>query len=236
MSTYVLVHGAWHGAWCWYEVVPRLERAGHEVYAPDLPAHGGDPTPATVVTFEDYVDYIGSLVEERTESIVLVGHSMGGAVVTQVAEQYPEHIEKSVYLTGFLLPDGTAPIDIVRTDEGSQISPAIETDGNGCRTIRDAAVKRVLYHDCDAADVWLCRSLLRPEPPSSLTTPVETTPERFGSVPRVFVECRDDRALSPDAQAELRRELPCETVFSLDAGHAPFFAAPDALAECLLSV
>jgi len=236
VSTCVLVHGAWHGAWCWYKLAPRLERAGHAVCAPDLPAHGRDPTPATAVTFEDYVDRIESVVEERNEPVALVGHSMGGAVVTQVAERYPERIETLVYLTGFLLPDGIAPIDIVRTDEGSQLSPAIETHRNGCRTIRDGAVERVLYHDCDAADVWLCQSLLRPEPPSSLTTPVETTSERFGSVPRVFVECRDDRAFSPAAQAELRKELPCETVFSLNAGHAPFFATPDALAECLVSV
>lgn len=80
MSTFVLVHGSWHAAWCWYKIVPRLERAGHRAIAIDLPGHGLDQTPLTDVTMDSYVDAIGGAVDEAGEPVVLVAHSRGGIV------------------------------------------------------------------------------------------------------------------------------------------------------------
>jgi len=78
MSTFVLIHGGCHGAWCWYKVVPALEKQGHTVIAPDLPSHGRDKTPVSAVTLQAYVDAVCSLIDVRREPVVLVGHSMGG--------------------------------------------------------------------------------------------------------------------------------------------------------------
>ena len=75
MSTFVLVHGAWHGAWCWEKVVPLLEGAGHEVVTLDLPGHGEDGTPALEVTMESYTDRVVGALDARSEPVVLVGHS-----------------------------------------------------------------------------------------------------------------------------------------------------------------
>ena len=96
MSTYVFVHGAWHGAWCWSKVVALLEGAGHKAIALDLPGHGRDDTPIAQVTFEAYCNKVREIVEAQPELVILVCHSMGGRVVTQVAERRPDKIKRAV--------------------------------------------------------------------------------------------------------------------------------------------
>ena len=92
MSTYVLVHGSWHAAWCWYKIVPRLEQAGHRAIAIDLPGHGRDGTPVGDVTMQHYVDAIGSAIDAAGEPVILVAHSRGGIAVTQAAEAHAERV------------------------------------------------------------------------------------------------------------------------------------------------
>ena len=95
MATYVLVHGAWHGAWCWFKVIPLLEKRGHKVVALDLPSHGRDKTPTSSVTLQSYADRVCQTLDECSEPVVLVGHSMGGVVITQAAEQRPKKSRSS---------------------------------------------------------------------------------------------------------------------------------------------
>lgn len=107
MSTYVLVHGAWHGQWCWDKVAPLLRQAGHKVVAFDLPAHGQeDKTPLSEVTFDLYVQRTCEVLAAQAEPVILVGHSSGGAVISGIAERSPMKIEKLVYLTAYLIRDG----------------------------------------------------------------------------------------------------------------------------------
>jgi alpha-beta hydrolase superfamily lysophospholipase len=84
MSSFVFVHGAWHGAWCWSKVVSLLEGTGHRAIALDLPGHGRDDTPITQVTFEAYCNKLREILEAQTEPVILVGHSMGGRVITRL--------------------------------------------------------------------------------------------------------------------------------------------------------
>ena len=104
MSHFVLVHGAWHGAWCWEQVVPRLGARGHSARAIDLPGHGQDPKPPGAVSFDDYMSRMGDVIEAAPEPPILVGHSLGGAVITGAADRWPERIGALVYLCA-MLPD-----------------------------------------------------------------------------------------------------------------------------------
>ena len=99
MAIYVLIHGACHGSWCWDNVVPLLQKKGHLVEAPDLPGHGKDKTPIQEVTLQSCVDKVCSVIEAQSEPVILVGHSMGGIILSQVAEQIPDKIKTLVYLT-----------------------------------------------------------------------------------------------------------------------------------------
>src|SRR5258705_11847133 len=108
MSSYVLIHGAMHGAWCWERVIPLLQASGHAVIAPDLPGHGADGTPRAAVTLAHYVACVGRLLEAAAEPVVLVGHSMGGMVVSAALDAWPAKGRPLVYISPVVPVDGEA--------------------------------------------------------------------------------------------------------------------------------
>jgi len=236
MSTFVLVHGAWHGAWCWYRIVPRLAQAGHTVLAPDLPSLGSDRTPIKDVTLAGWAESIGALIEAATEPVVLVGHSRGGIVISSVAERLPERIARLVYVTAFLLRDGETLLSVAETVAAtSRIVPnLLTTPDQSAITVPDAALREGFYGQCPEEDVTLARMLLQPEAAAPSATPVHVTPERFGRVPRAYIECRRDQAIPIELQRRMARESDCPIVASLDTDHSPFFSTPEALVEELL--
>lgn len=235
MTTYVLVHGAWLGAWAWHEVVPRLESAGHEVVAVDLPAHGVDTTPPGSVTLDDYVGRVVGAVDSADEPVVLVGHSAGGVTIGQTAERVPESVESLVYVAAFLLDDGQSLLDLVEEDEDAAVEQVVDEE-RGVSTLEPGSIEAAFYADCSAADVTLAELLLRPEPLAPIATPVDVSDERFGSVPRAYVRCAADRAITPSNQELMLEGLPCDAIYEMETGHAPFFADPETLTEHLLAV
>ena len=106
MATYVLIHGAWHGGWCWDKIVPLLKKEGHKVEAPDLPGHGRDKTPIPEISLQSYTDRVCRILDTQSEPVILVGHSMGGVVITQAAQHRPEKIKTLVYLSAMLPRNG----------------------------------------------------------------------------------------------------------------------------------
>jgi pimeloyl-ACP methyl ester carboxylesterase len=105
MANFLLIHGACHGGWCWERVAPLLEAAGHSVAAPDLPGHGDDATPMSELSLERYGAFVAELAVSYGP-VVLVGHSMAGAVISRAAEAVPDQIERLVYLTAYLPQSG----------------------------------------------------------------------------------------------------------------------------------
>lgn len=232
MSTFVLIHGAYHGAWCWFKVASELESRGHEVIAFDLPAHGIETTPADEITLDDYVDSVCETIRERDESVTLVGHSMSGMVITQAAERCPGGIDTLVYLTAYLPADGESMID--RRIEGSLISRSFTVDQErGVGIIESDRVEELFYADCSASDVRLAHALLRPEPIEPLSTPVSISEEGFESVRRVYVRCEDDRAITIEQQRQMIDERGCDLELTLEASHSPFLSIPTETADAL---
>ena len=238
MSTFVLVHGSWHGAWCWYKIVALLERAGHRAIAVDLPSLGVDKTPIADVTLQTWTDSVVRVLdaEAEPEPVVLVGHSRGGIVISQAAEARPEKVGVLVYLAAFLPRDGDVLFQIAESDVGSPIIPnLIFADDRRSAMISLAAVKDVFYGQCADEDVALARLLLGPEPLAPLNMPVRLTEQRFGRTPRVYIECLRDQAITPAAQRRMYEATPCAAVLSIDTDHSPFFSAPTELVEHITS-
>lgn len=230
MSSFVLVHGAWHGAWCWEQVVPLLAARGHRVRAIDLPGHGADPKPPGTVSWDDYMRRMGEVLAEGGEPPVLVGHSLGGAVITGAADRWPERIRKLVYLCA-MLPD--APDFFARFQATSLLTGAVRPSADGSVMELDPAVVRpAFYHDCSDADAAHAAARLRPQPARAFGMGFELAPERFGRVPRHYVECLRDRAIDIASQRAMHGKMPC-TVHTLAASHSPFFSMPGPLAEVL---
>ena len=236
MSTFILVHGAWHGGWCWDKVSPLLEGSSHEVVKLDLPGHGEDRTPVAEVTLEDYTNRVVEAVDALSGPVVLVGHSLNGIVISQVAERRPQKIDKLVYLCAFLLPNGKSAIETSQEDSDSVILNSIEVqEDQGRITLTREGMKEALYHDCPEA-FERAEQLISDQPLAPFGTPVEVTDSNFGSVRRTYIHTTQDRAVSPVAQEKMYTELPCEKVVSMATGHLPFFAAPEELAENLDSL
>lgn len=233
MSTYVLVHGAWHGGWCWQKIVPQLVRAGHHVVALDLPGHGEDTTPIDRLTLDTQVGTIARVVKTRKEPVILVGHSFGGVFVSQVAERVPELIKSLVYVAAMVPKDGQSGNDLL--DPTSLLAPSLELYPEaGHATVRADMVPFLFYNDCSAADITFATARLAKEPLLPTVQPVSLTAERFGRVPKTYIECTQDNVFSLEFQRQLQAQISCE-VRTLEAGHSPFFSRPVELADLLLS-
>ena len=234
MSTFVLVAGAWHGAWCWRKIAPLLEAQGHRVRTPELPATGADRTDPHEVTLESWARFLAGIIALEQEPVVLAGHSRGGAVISRAAELAPERVRRLVYVAGYLLSAGGTVAEAARRDSASLVPPNMIPSATGvtCR-LRPSVIREALFGECPDADYEFALAHLTPEPLKPLVTPLEITDSRFGSLPRVYVECSRDRTVSLAAQRAMQAAMPCAQVFTLDSDHSPFFSHPEELAQVL---
>ncbi len=237
MSTYVLIHGAWHGGWCWDKVVPLLEKEGHNVETPDLPGHGNDKTPIPEISLQAYANKVCEVLDAQSEPVILVGHSMGGVAITQAAEYRPEKIKKLVYVTAFLLQNGEFLLQYGEPDEDALVLPnLIMAEDQSYATVKEGALKEAFYGDCSEEDVARAKALLVPQAAAPFATPVTTTPNNFGRIPRIYISCTRDRAISPSIQEKMYNNLPCEKVIKIETSHSPFLSSPEELVGHLLSL
>lgn len=237
MSTYVLVHGAYHGGWCYEKIVPLLEAAGHTAIAVDLPGHGDNRVPMEKVTLDAYVDHVCSVVEAQDVPVILVGHSLGGMTITQVSERLPDRIAWVVYLTAMMPKNGQNRGDLAEYEgpEDMASKRIISDDGLSATMSRDI-IPPTFYAECPPDDVERAIERLVPQALEPLQSRARTTPERFGTVRRAYIECLRDRAIPIAMQRAMVAAQPCEKVFTIDSDHSPFYSAPGELAAHLLEL
>jgi pimeloyl-ACP methyl ester carboxylesterase len=235
MKTFILIHGSWHSAWNWHRVIPLLEGAGHKAIAIDLPGMGRDKTPIEKVTMKDTVAKICALIDSLPGPVTLVGHSKNGIMISQAAEYRPHKIEKLIYLAAYLVPNGKTQREYSLQDSGGWLKPyVVQHPELNAHSLQPEIYKEGLYHDCADDITELAKVLLSAEPVESGITPLQLTDENFGRVPRIYIECTEDRAVTPFIQRMMYTETPCGKVYSLPTGHSPFFSRPKELAELLL--
>ena len=237
MKTYILIHGSWHSAWNWHKVVPLLEKAGHKAIAIDLPGMGRDKTPIQEVRLKITVEKICSLIDQVEGKVILVGHSKNGIMISQAAEYRPDKIEKLVYLAAYLIPNGKTQREYSVRDTGGWLKPYVtQHPETVSHTLQSEIYKEGLYHDCEDEITELAKVLLSHEPVESGIVPLELTDENYGRVPRVYIECTEDRAVTPFIQKLMYKETPCEKVYTLQTSHSPFFSKPKELTDILLKL
>jgi pimeloyl-ACP methyl ester carboxylesterase len=234
MATFILVHGAMHGGWCWHKLVPLLESRGHRVLAPDLPGMGEDATPLSEVTLETWAEFIARQSREAGEPVILVGHSRGGTVISEAAELAPQVMLGLVYLAALLLPAGQVAFEAAVAEDARSAAESGKgaTDDLSLRVEPEAA-RALFYNRATPEDAIWAGARLCPEPLAPNMTPLTVTRERWGRLPRAYIECLDDRALPIGLQRSMQAALPCDPVVTMDSDHSPFLCEPRALAAHL---
>ena len=239
MANYVLVHGSAHGSWCWERVAPLLRERGHSVTAVDLPGNGHDNTPLADVTLETYAQYLCGVLDTQEGPSVLVGHSLGGLSISRTAELRPDKVAVLVYLTALLLQNGDSFAPPAST-EPEEVRRALETrtswniaDDLTHVVYKDELAQHRFYNDCSEEDVAWAKSMLVPQPVGPLVSPMRISDANFGRVPRVYIECSLDNAVTPAWAREMYTALPCAEVITMQTGHSPFLSAPEELARRL---
>jgi pimeloyl-ACP methyl ester carboxylesterase len=236
MATFVMIHGAWHGGWCFDPLRERLEAAGHTLIAPDLPGMGGTAEVLKTTTLEDWAEFAARICRAQPGPVILCGHSRGGIVISQAAEAAPEAIDALVYICAMLLPSGLS-----RAEWKAQQVPNPEFDAilspvpGG--TVIDAANAAPVFGQLSPPDqiAQACGRLLA-EPDIPRATPLRLSEARYGSVPRHYIECLHDRTIPLADQRRMQEMSPCASVTALEADHSPFLSAPAALADALLTI
>lgn len=236
-KNFILVHGSWHSAWNWHKVKPLLEKDGHTVHAVNLPGMGRDKTPIEQVTLELAVNSICSLIDSIEGPVILVGHSKNGIMISQAAEYRPDRIEKLVYLAAYLVPNGKTQREYSLQDMEGILKPFVEmSQETHSTTLRPDIYKEGLYHDCAEDIVELAKVLLGNEPFITGVTPLKLSEENYGRVPRYYIECTEDRAVTPFIQQKMYTEMPCRKVYQMATSHSPFFSRPEQLVDILQDI
>lgn len=239
MATFVLIHGSWHGGWCFDQVRPLLEAAGHAVMAPDLPGMGGDEAALAAVTLDGWAQFAADLCRNAPQHpVILAGHSRGGLVISQAAELAPDAIGTLVYICAMMLPDGMSRAHF-KQDEGP--NPAFDAlisrtpGGHGTRiTGADPAAVFAQLSPPDLVAGAMARLVDEPHGPRA--QPLRLSPDRFGRVPRVYIECTDDRTIPIASQRRMQHLVPGARAETLWADHSPYLSRPEALAAMLLAL
>lgn len=234
-KTMVLVHGAFAGKYAWNLVAPQLEEAGNKVVTFDLPAHGDDNTQPGDASFDSYVATVVKAINEQSEKVVLVGHSMGGVVISAVAEAIPSKIDKLVYLSAYIPQNGQSLQDLAQIDGESLIGPNLQfaPDYSGASLPNDVALQ-VFAHNCPDEIKELITAKSRLEPLAAFQAKAVVTDENFGAVAKYYIETLQDRGVGNTLQKKMVADNgQIQQVFSLDCGHSPYFEMPNELSQIL---
>jgi pimeloyl-ACP methyl ester carboxylesterase len=227
MTSFLLVHGAWHAAWCWEKLIPILDAAGDAVLAIDLPGHGDDRTPAAEVTLASYGEAVCRGARSLPPPVVAVAHSMGGYAMSQAAESRPDHFDALIYLCAFLPRDGCSLVEMFDPRAREALARAVETDAaDGSTRIRRGMAREIFYGDCSDEDAARAEARLGRDPSAPVTTPIRISAERYGRIPRAYVECTRDAILPLANQRAMVASVGCVETVTLDTGHSPFLSAP----------
>jgi pimeloyl-ACP methyl ester carboxylesterase len=236
-NTVVLVHGAWHGAWCWERVVPGLNDRGLRATAIDLPGHGADSGP-----FGDLHGDAARVLEaldQLDEPAIVVGHSYGGAVVTEAGDH--PMVEGLVFVAALVLDAGESCMEAalggseaagISWEERPNLAEGFIVGSDDTVTLDPKIAAVCLFNDCDDQTVEWALEHLGPHPFGNL----RQRPRRISwrTKPSTYVVCSDDLAVHPDLQRVLAKR--CTSSIEMRTGHSPFLSRPELIVAILENV
>jgi len=234
---YVLVHGAWQAPYVWDSVQADLSKSGNKIIVVELPGHGSDTTAPHLLSLDVYRDKVIDAISKADSNVILVGHSMGGMVITQVAEKIPHKINKLVYIGAFLPASGQSLTDLAYSDPGSKLGPLLipSSDQVTLDVKRDSLTYLFINDGSDAGKQRVIDNY-RAEPAIPFTNKVTVTKENFGVVEKVYIKTLQDIVISPGLQDRMIAAAEIKSVYTVNTSHSPFLAQPHIVSDLLLKI
>lgn len=232
-ATVVLVHGAWHGAWCWDKVVPLLDAAGIPSIAIDLPGHGASTAP--LADLDGDAAALRSVLSDL-DAAVVCGHSYGGAVITVGAAGAP-CVQHLAYIAAFPLAPGescmNAAADDVAPGSGTtDLGSVLSFNDDGTVSIDITQAESLFFNDCTPADVAWAIERLGAQAVAELAGIASVA--AWQTVPSTYAVCNDDRAVAPALQRAMAER--CTHTVEWPTSHSPFLSQPELVADLLSSL
>ena len=236
-KTFVLLHGSWQAAWVWSNVENQLKEAGQKVIVIELPAHGDDTTLPINTSLDIYRDKVIGAITKIQGKVILVGHSLSGMVISEIAEKIPAKVEKLVYIGAFLPTSGQSLLDLANMDKQSLLGPALIPSSD--QLTLDVKQESLISIFCDDAPESAKKEMLekyRAEPAIPFTNKVILTPKNFGDIQKYYVHTLQDKAVGIDLQKQMAEAAHVTKAFSLNTSHSPFLSQPVEVVNILLMI
>jgi pimeloyl-ACP methyl ester carboxylesterase len=221
----VLVHGAWHGAWCWAGVQAELDSRGVPTLAVDLPGHGASTLPFTDLAGD--AAHVADVVARAGRPVVLVGHSYGGAVIGEAGGQ--GDVRALVFVAAFCLDSGESVARQTDVSYPPTLAAAATVRAEGLLSIDPAQATASFYAECPSPAAEAAVARLGPQPVATFVQPA--TVAAWHDRPSTYVLCSRDNAIHPLHQAAMSER--CGEVVTLDADHSPFTSATTAVVDVI---
>ena len=233
-KTYFLVHGSYHGAWCWDSVKNELEKNGHIVYALDLPGHGKDTTSRKNVSMKLYVSYVKDFIlNNNLTDIILVGHSMGGIVVSQIAELIPERIKKLVFIAGVILNEECF-LDVIPESRRDFYLDCLKYSEDKSIPVNPEFVKTCFLNKCSNPIIVNVISKLNPQP-FIHNEKIFLKDFKNLNLEVVYIKCSEDKSMTDDYFKTVLDKLPNNyKLIEIESDHEPMFSNPSQLNKILI--
>ncbi|HVZ45240.1 MAG TPA: alpha/beta fold hydrolase [Ramlibacter sp.] len=230
---FVLVHGAWHGAWCWDRVTPILRQAGHRVFTPTLPGQGERAAELSAdVNLETHIaDVVQYIESRRLQNVVLVGHSYGGLVVSGVADRIAPRLRKLIYLDALVLDSGQSIAALSGASWENRLK-AVREQGRGLGL---PALPPEAFGVLEPQDqAWLAPRLTL-QPVHTFDQPLVLRNPLGNGVPKVYIDCNQPAMGSVNAfKAKVKQQAGWTAYETLPTGHDAMVTLPEGLVQLFL--
>ena len=223
MANFVLLHGAWHGPWCWHKVEPMLTSQGHKVICPTLPCQKH-------VGLSAYTQQVETIISNISQPIVLVAHSMSGLIACNLSNKALNKISRIIFIAAYATNENTSLIKIIdELSEPSIPEDCLETSGNIITTKPN--IKNIFYNTCSKLDADSSFNMLVPQSFKALSSVIKVKSELL-RVDTSYIVCSNDKAISKASQETMANQIGAQTV-KIGSCHSPFLSQPDKIAALI---
>lgn len=239
-SPVVLVHGAWQASYVWDQTEADLKAAGYTVTVVKLAGHGDDTTPAYQVSFKAYIDEVKKAINIYDQPVILIGHSLGGAVITQTAAEVPQKIKKLVYVAGFIPQSGKSVLDYSQMDTASLLPPSLQLSED--QTLAgivnpEVNLTKIFAQDATEAQKQFLVSKYKAEPTIPLATPLTYKTEDYNlGGKKYYIFTTADNTITYPFQQKMAKEAGITDTYTINSGHSPFISKSDELTKLIKKI